>query len=38
MSRPIMIMVFSGMTLPSSGHQARVVALSYTTERKGVSS
>ena len=30
--------VFSNMTLPSFGHQARVVVLSYTTKRKGVSS
>ena len=30
--------VFRGMTLPSFGHQARVVALSYIAERKGVSS
>jgi hypothetical protein len=30
--------VFSGMTLPSVGHLARLVVLSYTTERKWLSS
>jgi hypothetical protein len=38
MRQPIMIMVSSGITLPSSGHQANVMVLSCMAKRKVVSS